>query len=349
MSQPHPHDSDAVLGGQTPPPVNAAVLGGVAGAKQKLAHDELSLSYELVHKLSQTHQLFSFEIVNVNWWGEIVNPTQKKAFYYREYLNDEVSLDMIYIPAGSFMMGAPDDEEGSENFERPQHLVTLSAFHMSRFPITQAQYQSVMMDFHKSKFIGHNLPVDNISWEQANNFCQQLSQKCGRDYTLPSESQWEYACRAGTTTPFYFGRTINTDVVNYDGNNNYGNRVKGFNIYRQKTTEVGQFPPNSFGLSDMHGNIWEWCEDNSHPNYINAPTDGTPWVNKEDLNSHILRGGFWYNAAHDCRSAARSGYREDIEQNEVSTPAPIQHGTHMTITLRPSKSFHHCGLRVVCS
>jgi eukaryotic-like serine/threonine-protein kinase len=347
MSELQPDRTDAILGGQNPQPLDAAVLGGVAGENQKLAR-ELGLSYELVNELSRTHELFSFETVNVNWWGEIINPTQKQAFYYQEYLDDEIVLDMVYIPAGSFLMGAPDDEEGSEYVERPQHLVTLPAFHMSKFQITQAQYQTVMLDFHSSKFTGDNLPVDTISWIQAKIFCQYLSRKCGRSYTLPSESQWEYACRAGTTTPFYFGKTINTDVVNYDGNYPYGNRPKGLNIYRQKTTAVGQFPPNAFGLYDMHGNIWEWCEDNSHRSYINAPTDGTSWINEEDRNSHILRGGFWDNVPRHCRSAARYGYREIIEEDDIVTPAPISYGTHMNIVVRPSKSIDCCGLRVVC-
>ncbi len=347
MSDLQPNNTDAILGGQNPPPIDAVVLGGKAGNNQKLAHT-LGLSYELVNELSQTHQLFSFETVNVNWWGEIINPTQKQAFYDREQLNDEIALEMVYIPAGSFLMGAPDDEEGAAAFERPQHLVTLPAFHMSKFPITQAQYQAVMLDFHSSKFIGDNLPVDTISWIQAKTFCQYLSQKCGKSYMLPSESQWEYACRAGTTTPFYFGKTINTDVVNYDGNYLYGNRLKGLDVYRQKTTEVGQFPPNAFGLYDMHGNMWEWCEDNSHKSYVNAPTDGTPWMNEEDRTSHILRGGFWDNVPRHCRSAARYGYREIIQEDDVVTPAPIGYGTHMNIVVRPSKSIDCCGLRVVC-
>jgi eukaryotic-like serine/threonine-protein kinase len=347
MSELQPSSTDAILGGQNPPPVDAAVLGGVAGEKRKLAY-ELGLSYELVNELSQTHELFSFETINVNWWGEIINPTQKQAFYYRENLDNEIFLDMVYIPSGSFIMGAPDDEEGSENFERPQHLVTLHAFHMSKFPITQAQYQAMAIGKNPSKFQGDLLPVDNISWIQAKEYCQHLSQKCGKLYTLPSESQWEYACRAGTTTPFYFGKTINTDVVNYDGNYSYGNRPKGLNTYRQKTTEVGQFPPNTFGLYDLHGNIWEWCEDNSHRNYIDAPNDGSPWINENDRNSHILRGGFWDNVPRHCRSAARFGYRETTEAEDLSAPTSTSYGTHMNIVIRPSKSIEHCGFRVVC-
>jgi Sulfatase-modifying factor enzyme 1 len=165
MSDLQPDNTAAILGGQNPPPVDAAVLGGKAGDNRKLAHT-LGLSYELVNELIHTHQLFSFETVNVNWWGEIIDPTQKQAFYYREHLNDEIALDMVYIPAGSFLMGAPDDEEGSEAFEIPQHLVTLPAFHMSKFQITQAQYQAVMLDSHSSQFVGDNLAIPLVGFKQ---------------------------------------------------------------------------------------------------------------------------------------------------------------------------------------
>ncbi|MFM6578381.1 MAG: formylglycine-generating enzyme family protein, partial [Dolichospermum sp.] len=123
-----------------------------------------------------------------------------------------------------------------------------------------------------------------------------------KTYRLPSEAEWEYACRGGTTTPFYCGETISTDLANYNGNYTYGRGQKG--QYREKTTEVGIFPANLFGLYDMHGNVWEWCEDGWHENYINAPIDGTAWTSLSD-NLKVLRGGSWYFNPGLCRSAYR--------------------------------------------
>jgi formylglycine-generating enzyme required for sulfatase activity len=121
-----------------------------------------------------------------------------------------------------------------------------------------------------------------------------LSKATGREYRLPSEAEWEYACRAGTTTPFHFGETITTDLANYNGNYTYGSGSKG--QYRKQTTDVGSFPANAFGLHDMHGNVWEWCQDTWHENYNGAPTDGSAWVDENaNQNRMILRGGSWYN------------------------------------------------------
>jgi formylglycine-generating enzyme required for sulfatase activity len=321
MSEIQPSNTDAILGGQTPPPVNAAVLGGVAGAKQKLAHqlginindelfgvflNELNISDKLAYDLIRNHDIQSFEIVSVDDRAEISTPTKKRAFYYTRNLGNGIALDMVHIPAGSFMMGASEgeEEEGLYDLEKPQHLVTLSAFHISKFPITQVQYQAVMMGENPSDAIGNNLPVHRVSWEKAKEFCQNLSQKFGEIYSLPSESQWEYACRAGTTTPFYFGNNINADVANYDGVCSYGHKQRGRYLYRKKPTGVGRFPPNAFGLYDLHGNIREWCEDICDRNYHGAPTDGKPWISEKD-QFHVLRGGFWGNSPRHCRSAAR--------------------------------------------
>ncbi|MFM6497258.1 MAG: formylglycine-generating enzyme family protein, partial [Dolichospermum sp.] len=134
-------------------------------------------------------------------------------------------------------------------------------------------------------------------------FCELLSQRTGRNYRLPSEAQWEYACRAGTTTPFYFGKTITTDLANYHGNYTYASAPQS--EYRQQTTDVGTFPPNAFGLYDMHGNVWEWCFDN-WVNYNNAPTNGSAVTSSS--NKKLLRGGSWLNDPVHCRSAYRDSY-----------------------------------------
>jgi formylglycine-generating enzyme required for sulfatase activity len=161
-----------------------------------------------------------------------------------------------------------------------------------------------------SHFDGNNLPVECVSWLDAIEFCARLSQHTGREYRLPSEAEWEYACRAGTVTPFYFGETITTELVNYDGNipyDDYGAAPKGEN--RESTTEVGKFPPNAFGLHDMHGNVWELCEDDWDLNYYRAPVDGRARIN-ENKNRYliykVIRGGSWSYSAGVCRSASRN-------------------------------------------
>ncbi|MDB9435285.1 formylglycine-generating enzyme family protein [Dolichospermum lemmermannii CS-548] len=156
-------------------------------------------------------------------------------------------------------------------------------------------------------FKGNNRPVECVSWNNAVNFCQKLSQKTGKNYKLPSEAQWEYACRAGTTTPFYFGESITPDLVNYDGNYAYAAAPKG--QYRGQTTDVGTFPPNAFGLYDMHGNVWEWCEDDWQENYINAPIDGSALISQSNIK--LLRGGSWDDDPDYCRSAYR--YKRDLD------------------------------------
>jgi formylglycine-generating enzyme required for sulfatase activity len=142
-----------------------------------------------------------------------------------------------------------------------------------------------------------------VNWNNAVAFCQKLSQKTGKNYKLPSEAQWEYACRAGTTTPFYFGESITPDLVNYNGNYAYAAARKG--KYREQTTDVGTFPPNAFGLYDMHGNVWEWCEDDWQENYINAPINGTALISPSNIK--MLRGGSWVYNPGNCRSAYRYG------------------------------------------
>ena len=210
---------------------------------------------------------------------------------------------MVYIPGGSFLMGSPKNEAERKSDEGPQHKVNLQPFLMSRYPITQDQYQAIM-GHNPSYFKGGNRPVEQVSWHDATKFCQKLSSKTGKIYTLPSESQWEYACRAGTTTPFYFGETITSELVNYNGDYPYANAPKG--KYREETTDVGSFPPNAFGLYDMHGNVWEWCLDTWHNNYNGAPTDGSSWESAGNSNVRVLRSGSWYNLSRYCRSARRA-------------------------------------------
>ena len=262
---------------------------------------------------------FTFETVTVNSTGQIAHRRQSQAEFFTDHLGNGVTIEMISMTGGSFVMGSPDTEAGRSNDEGPQHNVTVAPFFMGKYEVTQEQYQAVMGN-NPSSFKGAKRPVENVSWNDAVKFCQKLSQKTGKKYRLPSEAEWEYACRAGTKTPFYFGETITPELVNYDGNYPYGAAPKG--IYRQETIDVGNFPPNAFGLYDMHGNVWEWCADPLHNDYQGAPQDGSVWdknnndnryqdydvlVNiKNDSRSRLLRGGSWEDDGDGCRAAYRS-------------------------------------------
>ncbi len=188
---------------------------------------------------------------------------------------------MMSIPAGTFLMGSPENELKRESNEGPQHEVRVSQFFMARYLVTQAQWRAVAemspvereLDVDPSSFKGANRPVEKVSWDDAVEFCARLSAHTGRPYRLPTEAEWEYACRAGTKTPFHFGETITTDLANYRGTDSeeynwsgsYGSGPKG--EYREETTVVDHFDvANAFGLCDMHGNVWEWCQDISHDN-----------------------------------------------------------------------------------
>jgi formylglycine-generating enzyme required for sulfatase activity len=240
--------------------------------------------------------------------------------FFIEPLADDLGIEMMLIPAGTFMMGSPDDEIDRASSEGPQHEVSVAAFFMGKYPITQAQWQFVAglpqvnqeLNPNPSRFKGDKRPVEQVSWYDAVEFCARLSTHTNRDYRLPTEAEWEYACRAGTTTPFHFGETITTDLANYRGTDNkeynwsgsYGRGPKG--EYREETTPVDHFGiTNAFGLCDMHGNVWEWCEDHWHSNYEEAPTDGSAWLSDDEDARRVLRGGSWLNSPRNCRSATR--------------------------------------------
>lgn len=237
---------------------------------------------------------------------------QGRAEYRRESLGQEVTLDLMLIPSGTFTMGSPDGEGYKD--EKPQHSVTISSFWMGKYPVTQSQWRTVSalpkierdLDADPASFKGDHRPVEQVSWHDAVEFCQRLSKHTGREYRLPSEAEWEYACRSGTTTPFHVGPTIITELANYNGNDTYSNGLKG--IYSEQTTEVGSFPANAFGLYDMHGNVWEWCLDHWHDTYQGSSTDGSAWVTGGDNARRVLRGGSWDSYPWHCRSAYRHWY-----------------------------------------
>lgn len=208
---------------------------------------------------------------------------------FTENLNG-VELEMVLVPGGTFKMGSPKDIGGDS--ERPQHDVIVPSFYIGKYQITQAQWQAVIVK-NPSYFKGdQNLPVETVSWNEAKDFCKKISQMTGKEYRLPSEAEWEYACRAGTT-------------------GDYAGELDAMGWYKQnsgdKTQTVEQKKANAFGLYVMHGNVWEWCEDVWHGNYKDAPTDGSAWLSGGDSSLRVLRGGSWYDYGRVCRSADRDG------------------------------------------
>jgi formylglycine-generating enzyme required for sulfatase activity len=311
--------------------------------------------------------LFAFETVTVNSRGEILSRQRLTREFIRETISsplhsESVFLDMVPIPGGTFWMGTEDAEVerlcrkfNVDYFKReqPRHEVTISPFSMGKYPITQAQWRviasrtdlKVSTDLNPDpvRFKGDNRPVESIDWYSAVEFCVRLSRLTGEQYRLPTEAEWEYACRAGTTTPFYFGETLTGELANYDATNLYADEPKG--QYRGETTPVGQFPPNAFGLYDMHGQVWEWCADDWHNNYQGTSIEGENlrrnpalvrsslwrelrnWFstlsnrrfrglkngddNRSQSGSVSARGGSWYNNPDDCRSADRDYFPRD--------------------------------------
>ena len=224
---------------------------------------------------------------------------------HAQEMTNRVGVEFVWIPPGSFVMGS---DQGPPD-ERPAHRVTFGAgFYLARHEITQAQWQAVMGD-NPSHFRGRLLPVETISWTDAQEFVARLSAADEEyEYRLPTEAEWEYACRAGTTGD-YAGEL--DEVAWYYANAGDAqlsgewrdNRVKANN---NRPHPVGSKLPNAFGLFDMHGNLWEWCEDYYHPNYNNAPADGAAWLGGGDTNLRVLRGGSWDVDADFCRSANRN-------------------------------------------
>lgn len=239
------------------------------------------------------YNAFKFESVRLN--NGVVETKTRSAKYFVEVIAEGVSLEMVYIPEGSFIMGS------SEEGESPEHSVAVPAFHIGKFEVTQQQWTAIM-HHNLSAQKGEELPVENVSWLDANEFCIRLSLLTGKEYRLPSEAEWEYACRAGTTTRYSFGDEITAQVANYWDTETTG----GSGFIALESTPVGSFYANDFGLYDMHGNVYELCQDTFRWDYTDAPTDGSPFIDSESPESVTIRGGSCVYYADNCRSAYRN-------------------------------------------
>ena len=290
--------------------------------------------------------IFKFEVVTVNKQGAIVAKENQQARSFQERLPNGVTLDMVYIPGGTFIMGTEDatierleKKYGSERFRReaPRHKVTVPNFYMGKYPITQEQWKEIAslpvieqeLVLEPSLLPGKdNHPVEQVSWDDAQEFCRRLSRYTIKQYKLPSEAIWEYACRALINNkqlpmasysskkypPFYFGETITEKLANYNASEKFANESLG--NFRQRTSAVGSFPPNAFGLFDMHGNVWEWCEDDWHEHYQNAPNDGSAWLSENSMVK-VIRGGSWSFKPYSCRSAYRFDFCRDDHSDDI--------------------------------
>ena len=243
--------------------------------------------------------------------GHVINRGRASAQQIVQRLGNGVPLHMVQIPGGTFVMGAPDDEPGAKSSERPRHQVTVAPFYLGKYPGTLDQWRAVMgarpaaMTVAESAFKkSGRQPAVRVSFDEVEEFCARLSRKARRVFRLPTEAEWEYACRAGTSSAFAFGETITRDVVIHDGEAIRRGHANGPHA---TTRPVGSLrAANAFGLFDMHGQVWEWCQDWWHGHYENAPADASAWTGGGALHTRVLRGGSWYAAADLCRSASRT-------------------------------------------
>jgi eukaryotic-like serine/threonine-protein kinase len=264
---------------------------------------------------------FKFEAVISDHTGEMKR-YKGRARYFSEELDLDVNLDLVYVPGGTFSIGSPCEEVGRNCYEEPQVEVTLSNFFMSKYQITQSQWRAVAamskvrrnLNSDPSFFKGDALPVECVSWKDAVEFCARLNKYTGRLYRLPSEAEWEYACRAGTRTPYAFGPKITKELVNF------GRTLspKSDTQFHNCTVEVGSLGvANKFGLYDMHGNVCEWCLNVWRENYREAPGDTQGWAVVEVGGFRVRRGGSWQSSEYACRSAHRRVARSNLRHSTL--------------------------------
>ncbi|XHX80310.1 MAG: formylglycine-generating enzyme family protein [Stenomitos frigidus ULC029] len=296
--------------------------------------------------------VFEFDTLTVDVYGHTYEQRRQSAQSRTETLEQGIELELVAIPGGSFSMGAPSTEEGWDASQSPQHIVTIAPFWMGKYPVTQAQWSVVAalpevhhaLPLKPSCFTGATRPVEQVSWQDATEFCDRLAAQTGHRYRLPTEAEWEYACRASpmptsgtpgsedvrsetTAAPFWFGETITTALANYSGvdweyegrvcsRGSYGKGSTGLD--RRETTDVGSFAiANPFGLYDMHGLVREWCVDRWHDSYDGAPYNGTAWIENGITDQRVLRGGSWNSGPKACRSAFRSKLNPDTHLYDI--------------------------------
>ncbi len=280
-------------------------------------------------------------------------------------LANDLDLEFVLVPAGEFLMGSASAEENPT--EAPRHLVRIPRpFYMGRFPVTQAQWTAVMGK-NPSRHRGDpQLPVDQVSWFGCQEFCERLCQRHGRVFRLPSEAEWEYACRAGTTTNYAFGDTLSPAQANFTPYAaqfgpppaDEGAFIQEMELAAEaeeatgrrsaKPTPVGSYPPNAWGLHDMHGNVDEWCEDVWHPNYEGAPADGSAWLDGEDKEPfRVVRGGWASATEFVCTSSARRQLRADAGSREEDDEGDEGDEGGLMVSLF-AMMYTPYGCRVVC-
>jgi formylglycine-generating enzyme required for sulfatase activity/tRNA A-37 threonylcarbamoyl transferase component Bud32 len=290
----------------------------------------------------------TFKSVTLDEFGKIPQETAGKNRYLEEDLGNGIKLRMMMIPKGDFTMGSPDQEALRSDSEGPVRQVKVFDFFMGQLTVTQAQWRAVAQLPQVRRSLSpnpafftqkDNHPIERVNWSEAVEFCDRLAKKTNRPYRLPSEAEWEYACRAGTTTPFHLGATITTDFANYRGTDddqgdrgkypgNYGKGPKG--KYRGQTVEANEFPPNAFGLHNMHGNVWEWCADPWSPSYETPLKDSRSLVSDNNDVDRVIRGGSWSNSPQFCRSACRIFFPPGNRNNNL--------GFRVIFRLRPQDS-----------
>jgi len=287
---------------------------------------------------------YMFEVITGDSKGKVTDSRKTRARYFTETLSDGIAIEMVEIPGGSFSMGTASDEieriavdYGREikrefktmlpdqlRWETPQRRVRMSRFYLSKYEVTQAQWRAVAglpkvnrdLSPDPSYFKGGFRPVEMVSWEDAVEFCDRLSRATGREYRLPTEAEWEYACRAGSRTAFHFGATMTPAWANYDSKAPYASAPRSDS--RKQTTPVGSLGiANAFGLYDMHGNVWEWCLDTWHDNYAMAPDDGRSWEKEANNYVKVIRGGAWNSYAGQCRATSRNRITAPFKLSDI--------------------------------
>jgi formylglycine-generating enzyme required for sulfatase activity len=336
--------SDSISNGVDKSSTNASPIASKEGANKDM--------YATIPKLSPANAdpgnnllTYQFDIVALNGDGMPRERYHGQAQYFIEDLGNDVKLEMAWVPGGTFFMGTSDNEINKLTgelrrhlpydvpgyaherikWQTPQHKVTVPSLYMGRIEVTRAQWRAVAnlpkvnreLASDPSYFKLSDLqPVEQISWEEAMEFCERLSRATGRNYRLPTEAEWEYACRAGTITQFHFGDTITADLVNFAANFPFDSAPVA--EFKTHTAIAGSYNvANQFGLYDMHGNVREWCLDVWHDNYKGAPVNGTAWLTGGKKMERVIRGGSWVNDASYCRSAFRTGNAIDYKNYSI--------------------------------